>query len=300
MIGEAKMLNRIAWLTAMIALLVGCWSPAGGLRQASPPAVPLSVASVEVSNALRRDAEGMAQELGITVDEAISRMRLQDPIGALGAELERLEADTFAGLWIQHEPTYRVVVAFTRNGEKTIGPYVANTPLVDLIEVRTARATLAELRAAQQEAHRLLGGLGLSIASGTNVQENRVELYVTDRSLFDATLNEAGIELPGLVEVVTIYEPLGDEVPFSVTPDPTIHFPQLRARSPALMAALLVGKLVVEDGCLRVFADDGYGGHLVIWQPDYFLKDLRLQLREPLAEQCEGPYWLMGEFASDR
>ncbi len=24
-----------------------------------------------------------------------------------------------------------------------------------------------------------------------------------------------------------------------------------------------------------------------------------LQLREPLSEQCEGPYWLMGELVSD-
>lgn len=321
------MLNRIMWLISLVVLLAGCSPPAGRSLQMS------ATATLEVSDALRRDAEAMAEQLDISVDEAIRRAMLQDPIGTLGAELERQEADTFAGLWIQHEPEYRVVVAFTRNGEKTIRRYVENAPLAKLIEVRGAEATLAELQAIQEEAHRLLEELGLSVSSGINVQENRVELYVTDRPLFDATLQEANAQLPGHVEVITIYEPLGDDIPFVVTPDPTIHFPQLRTRSATFMLALLVGKLVVEEGCLRVVGNGGDSSHLVIWQPDYFLNNnegvieiwdregevvarvgeevrmgggeavltekLLRQLREPLSEQCEGPYWLMGELVSD-
>jgi hypothetical protein len=322
------MLNPIRRLILLVMLLVGCSAPMESSLQTSTQ--PTAV-SVEVSDALRRDAEAMAEDLGISVDEAIHRLKLQDPIGTLGAELERLEADTFAGLWIQHEPEYRVVVAFTRNGEETIQPYVEDTPLADLIEVRTAEATYEELKAAQQEVQRLVDELGLSLASGINIEENRVEVYVTDRSLFDTTLREANIQLPDHVEVITIYEPLGDDIPFAVTPVPTIHFPQLKMRSASLMTALLVGKLIVKDGCLRVSTSEDDRGHLIIWQPDYFLNsnegvieilnrkgevvarvgeeirmgggevpltaDLERQLREPLPEQCEGPYWLMGQLA---
>ena len=326
------MSNPIRWLILLVILLVGCSASVENSLQTSTPTTQPTAASVEVSDALRRDAETMAEDLGISVDEAIRRLKLQDPIGTLGAELERLEADTFAGLWIQHEPEYRIVVAFTRNGEETIQPYVENTPLANLIEVRTAEATCEELKAVQQETHWLLDELGLSVASGINIKENQVELYVTDRSLFDTTLQEANIRLPDHVEVITIYEPLGDDIPFAVTPVPTIHFPQLRTRSAAFMEALLVGKLIVKDGCLRVSASEGDRGHLIIWQPDYFLnsnegvieildrngevvarvgeeirmgggevaltENLKRQLREPLPEQCEGPYWLMGQLAS--
>ena len=319
----------IRWLILLVVLLVGCSVPAESPLQTS--AQP-TAASVKVSDALQRDAEAMAEDLGISVDEAIRRLKLQDPIGTLSAELERLEADTFAGLWIQHEPEYRVVVAFTRDGEETIRPYVEGTPLADLIEVRTAEATYEELKAAQQEVHRLLDELGLSSASGINIQENRVDVYVTDRSLFDTKLREANARLPDHVEVITIYEPLGDEVPFAVTPVPGVHFPQLRMRSVGFMEALLVGKLIVKDGCLRVSASEGDRGHLIIWQPDYFLnsnegvieildrngevvarvgeeirmgggevaltENLQRQLREPLPAQCEGPYWLMGHLVS--
>lgn len=323
--------QRFTWLIvlAVVTSVTAC-------RQVTPqPLVsPIQTPTqVNVSDALQRDAEIIAAQQGISVDEAIRRLVLQDPIGTLGAELKRQEGDTFAGLWIQHGPEYRVVVVFTRDGEETIRRYVENTPLADLIEVRTAEVTLAELKAAQQKARRLLDGVGLSTASGINLQENRVKIYVTDRALFDAALQEANIQLPDHVGVTAIYEPLGDDIPFAVTPDPTIHFPQLRARSVTFMAAQLEGKLIVKDGCLRVSKGDDDGGRLVIWQPGYFLnnnggiveildrdgetvarageeillgggevsltENLKLQLREPLSEQCEGPYWLMGELVSD-
>ena len=129
------------------------------------------------------------------------------------------------------------------------------------------------------------------------------------------------------VRSVSTFEPPGDDIPFAVTPDPTVHFPQLRTRSAAFMEALLQGKLAVIEGCLRV-AGSG-DGHLVIWQPDFFVnnnegvieildrngevvarvgeeirigggevpltEELKQLLREPVPEQCGGPYWSMGE-----
>jgi len=250
-------------------------------------------------------------------------------ISHLAVELEQNEGDTFAGLWIQQEPAYRIVVAFTRDGEETVRPYVAGTSLGGLIQVRTATATLAELEATQQEMHRLLDGPGLSVASGIHVQENRVELYITDRPLFEATLQEANVVLPEQVVVVTIYEPLGENPPFALTPEPTLHFPQLRMRSATFMEALMEGTLVLQDECLRVRHDDGDEGYLIIWQVDYYVNNnagaieildrsgqvvarvgegirmgggevpmtdrLRQQLRDPLPDECQGPYWLMGE-----
>ena len=132
------------------------------------------------------------------------------------------------------------------------------------------------------------------------------------------------------IRTVSTYEPLGDDIPFAVTPDPTVHFPQLRTRGEPFMEALLQGKLAVTEGCLRV---TGSGrSHLVIWQPGFFVNNnegvieildrngevvarvgeeirigggevpltekLKQLLREPLPEQCRGPYWSMGELVS--
>ena len=87
-------------------------------------------------------AERSAQATRTAVAEAIRSATLQqDAAGILGAALEQYEAETFAGLWLQHEPEYRVVVAFTRDGEKTIRPYVADTPLANLILARQTDGT---------------------------------------------------------------------------------------------------------------------------------------------------------------
>ena len=103
-------------------------------------------------------------------------------------------------------------------------------------------------------------------------------------------------------------------------------FTEVDVTGHAFMEALLIGELVVEDGCLRVRGEGE--NHLVIWQADYFLTDndglLEIldetgkgvatvgetiylgggeqrtvddaQLRQPIPEACGGPYWRMGEF----
>ncbi len=316
------MSNRLPFLILLALMLATCAAPSVGPRLQPSPTPKL----LEGDEALRRDAQAMATSLGISVDEAMGRFQQQPGIGELNAALASREAGTFAGLWIQQEPAYRVVVAFTRNGEQTIQRYIANTSFANIVEVRTARASLVELTNAQQEAMELMSRLGLSVASSTNIQENRVELFVTDRALFDAALQKANTRLPDHVVAITTYEPL-TSVPFAITPDPSIQMSQLRTRSPAFMLALLEGNLVVKDGCLRVA--QGETSHLIIWQPDYFINnnrgtlevldrrgqsvarvgeeiqmgggevpltpELERQLREPLPPQCGAPYWLMGD-----
>ena len=275
----------------------------------------------------RKDAEEMAGQLGISADQALEIAGNQDAIGELNARLQQQEAETFAGLWIEYKPKYRVVVAFTKNGESTISRYVKNTSLESLIQVRTAKRSLAALEREQEQLNSLLQELALPFSSAIIVQENLVELNVTDQALLDAALAKTGRALPPDVRLVVIYKPLPG-LPVPITPPSGIVMPQLIARSAAFMMALAVGPLEVKDGCLRL------GDYLVIWQPDYFLNDNRgkleiidrsgkvvarvgeetrmsggeiplsaelvRQLRTPIPDRCSGPYWLMGQIETAR
>lgn len=155
-----------------------------------------------VSSALVQDAQMYADQFGVDLQEALTRLELQVPAGELSGALEANEADTFAGLWIQHEPEYRVIVMFTRDGEKTIRPYIEGGPLKDIVEVRKAEATLLELQRAQIKANGIVDGLGFRVASGINVFEDRVELYATERAQLDAALKEGGLTLPAHVYII--------------------------------------------------------------------------------------------------
>ncbi|MDP2731388.1 MAG: hypothetical protein Q8O55_13065 [Dehalococcoidales bacterium] len=272
---------------------------------------------------LRFDAAVYAEAYGVTVEEGIRRLELQNSggIGELETELNNNEKETFAGLWLEHTPEFKVVITFTRNGGETIKKYVKeDSPLADIIEVRNLEVTVEELQAAQKETMELLNSLGLFSDSSINIKENQVEVYVTDSELFYDTLREAGKKLPKHVMAIIIYEPL-DEPPPGINPDPSVHFPQLKTRSGSFMEARMVGELALEDGYLRV------GGSLIIWQPDYFVHNnngtievldrdgvvvgrvgeeivmggggipfehVNKLLKEPLPSDIEGPFFLQG------
>jgi hypothetical protein len=210
---------------------------------------------------LPQDAEAMAKHLGITVEEATRRLGLQGIIGDLNAQLQEREAATFAGLWIQHEPKYRVVVAFTRDGTKTIRPYVKGTPLAGLIDVRSARYTLAELAAIRAETERELGKLDFDVMVSESVHNNRVEVAVSDRAWFEGELKRVGAQLPEGVELVVVEgsSTARDKDLLLTPPVPGIAFPRQKpVEGPVMcMAALAVGTLRLEGACLQVRTPDG-------------------------------------------
>ena len=150
----------------------------------------------ESGEVLSPDVQHYANDFGVDMEEAAYRLSLQEPIGRLNACLNSEEKDTFAGLWIEHEPSYQVFVAFTRDGEDTLAPYIAGSALEDIVKVRSAAVTYEELRAVQAETDRLLKPLNTPFSSGINIQENLVELYITDFDAFDAGIQDHDIELP--------------------------------------------------------------------------------------------------------
>ena len=95
-----------------------------------------------VSPSLVEDARSYAEGYGVRLDEAVGRLVQQEAIGTLVDELEPDESATFGGLWIKHEPDSRMVVAFTRDGEKTIRPHLEGAPVTGVVEVRQVEKSL--------------------------------------------------------------------------------------------------------------------------------------------------------------
>jgi len=253
----------VVWV--LILALVSCGPPN---PQGPPKDVPAASDNKTVSEALLTDAGFYAQHEGVSLDEAVRRFELMDEVGPLGAALEQNESATLAGHWIEHQPEFKVVVVFTRDGEETMKKYVAEgSPLWEVLEIRTieGQVTEAQLQAEQQQLIALLGRLELPCSSDTDIKKGVVNVYVGDKKLFDETLASAGATLPPHVVPVVFYEPIYGPPPFPVNPDPSIHFPQLKMRGWPDMALLSVGDLTVRDDYLYV------GNGLVIWQPDYFL-----------------------------
>ncbi len=258
----------LGWIGVAIALLTGCLSEGStGHVGALPTSTP--------SEALRRDAEAYAKQFGVTVEEATARMRFQDEIGDLNDALRTNEADTFGGLWIETEPDYRAVVLFTRRGERTIRPYLAGKPYAHLVEVRQARYTLAELEAIQAQAMHELDKLDFDVVVLLSVQDNRVQVPVSDREWFESELRRADARLPEGVELVVAEgsSTARNKDLLLTPPVPGIAFPRQKPTEGfrEAMMAELVGTLRLEGACLYVQSLGG-GSILPIWPPEFTLR----------------------------
>ena len=156
--------------------------------------------------ALARDAQHYATDFGVSVEEAICRLTIQDDIGPLGSALQSGEPDTYAGLWIHHEPEFGVTVLFTENPQATLSPYLEDSPLAGIVQARKARASLRSLEQAQRQAHDIIGATGIPVESGINVSRNRVELYAIDVRELKKALKDAGSQLPDHVTLIEVQQ----------------------------------------------------------------------------------------------
>jgi hypothetical protein len=173
------------YVWVVILAMVMALSPLGAVPQ-NVEAAP-QVLSEDNEDALLRDAKIYASNMGVSLDEAVSRFKLQSIAGDLDAELSVKEAETFAGLWLEHTPEFRLVVQFTRDGEQTLKSYLPEE-LTGITEVRTAKVSLANLEEIQKEVTAAVRGLGIAVESQVNVFENQVELFLVDRRQFDEAL----------------------------------------------------------------------------------------------------------------
>ncbi len=146
-----------------------------------------------------------ARREGISVEKFQRQEALGDEVARLAAALEKNEPDTYAELGLDYGREFRVIVYSTGDGDDTVLPYDRCTPLEGLVEVRTVEATIAELEAAQNEAHRTVTEqLGVRVDSDINITKNRARIYVTDEEGLENAMRQAGEELPEHLAVVEV------------------------------------------------------------------------------------------------
>jgi len=139
---------------------------------------PISGENASSDSALMRDAQHYAADYGVSLIEAVSRLQLQEEIRILNNRLRGDFPETFAGLWVQHTPLYRVHLSFTEYDNTKIEEYLQNTSL-NGVEVTKARLSLQELRSLQSVLQHTVNRLGISADFDINLPENQVELYTT-------------------------------------------------------------------------------------------------------------------------
>ena len=215
---------------------------------------------VSIAEAIRRfeiqlrGGTGPREEPGPRPQEAPDA----DP-GSLQVLLREKEPDTFAGLWIQHEPIYGVAVAFTRDASATLAKYTSD-PIYFPVE-RTG-PTLIELRETQDRVVNDLIRLGFAWhGAGSNETTGTVEIDLAQEAApIRAAAARGEMDLP---DYVILKEPR--DFPVQTPPRPVgddrVHgFPQFPNRTDGGIRTLVgvpdvPARLELVDGCLWLYPE---------------------------------------------
>ncbi|MBV9841725.1 MAG: hypothetical protein JOY99_09385 [Sphingomonadaceae bacterium] len=152
---------------------------------------PLGATIETPDQAIAEDAAQYAKRYGVTIDEAVRRLRAQEESVAVTTALAASFADRLAGIAIQHRPDFRIVVLLTGAEpvpDRTIVAGGMAVPIsfhVGALATRAAidaamRAHQAELRAGYPIVH----GMGLDMRTGELVllvDRGRAQDYGFDR-----------------------------------------------------------------------------------------------------------------------
>lgn len=205
-------------IAVMLAVTLPVLSVSCNAVEAESDAGDGEISSAEdEEDALRRDAEMYAADQGVSVDEAIRRFELMDDAGLLQAAIVESEPDTYAGSWIQHQPEYRFVFAFTENGEEVIRKYVEeDSPIAEKIKILTFKYSFQELQEIQKDITADMKNLGIYPDSGIDMKNNCVYFSVTDKVAVDEAIRSGKLEIPDCVNVSQIE---GLEIPYDGNSD---------------------------------------------------------------------------------
>lgn len=151
------------------------------------------------------EAEYYAKYFGVSIDEAFHRFKLENAARPLENELSTKYPETFAGLWVEHTPEFKVVVAFTHDGETTIKPYLQGE-LADTLELRVVKYSYSILQNVQMEFSSILNTFSIKSDSSIDIMDNCVVVNITkpDKIQLDNALQNGKLTIPENINIVTV------------------------------------------------------------------------------------------------
>jgi hypothetical protein len=286
------------------------------LAEACPKLTTAEIAGIENYKGEFGENAIYARAYCVSVEEAERRMAIQlrdsivpktepgrppappeDSIGAINATLREKEPGTFAGLWIRHQPDYRIVVAFTRDAAATLAKYTKD-PL--FLPLDRPGPTMVELRAAQDRLIKEFTARGYRWSSASAMEnEGVVEISLAQEAApIRAAAARGEFSLPPWVVLIEP-RPLPIAAPPPAAPgDKRVRsFPQFAFRTdmyPRTLAGVadVPATLRLVDGCLII--DTGKEQRTALWQASDAL-DLSEPRKVAVVDRLSGARIAAGE-----
>jgi hypothetical protein len=141
--------------------------------------------SAQSEDPLTIDAQSYAKEYGVSLNEALTRLKLQPTISQFAQRAERAYGSTFGGIWIQHTPTYVVKIglvdAVESTGLQTEALNAFDKSLVEFVSMKHAYGQLVKTHGELSAGLGAIEDLRGKWQLGINVPESVVELTLSKK-----------------------------------------------------------------------------------------------------------------------
>lgn len=111
-------MSRVVVVAAFLLASTASGAPAQRTRSEPPAAPARGAATAAPQHAF--GADYLAERYGISREDASNRIRLQQEIAELVSQLKRGDDPDFAGIWIAHEPVFRIYIAYTDPSDRKL------------------------------------------------------------------------------------------------------------------------------------------------------------------------------------
>ncbi len=120
----------------------------------------------------------------------------------LERELDENFSEHYVGIQVDSYPSLKVVVFLTGASKADLAPFVDDSSLFEVIEVREEAISRQSLRATRELFKAELDKAGVTYTTGIKMEPARLQVYVHDIPEAQDKLNTNGVSIPGHVEFV--------------------------------------------------------------------------------------------------
>jgi hypothetical protein len=202
----AKLYRRPGWRFATVLMIaVVC-------------AVSIRIESAMASDFEDPDLLWYAAQYNVTLAEAEQRTQLVAEAGALEAALETAEPEGFGGLFVDHDPEFRIVVLLAGELRASLEDYIAED-LRRYLTVQRADSSLETLMASAGQIRSIEDVVPFDV--GVNIRLNRVEIYAVSRAALDSYFADRMRQVPegvAVIEVLSQIRPAAIDIWAGLTP----------------------------------------------------------------------------------
>ena len=149
----------------------------------------------------------LAREHNISMEEATRRVQMMGKIAAVVEQLQGGSDPDFAGVWVQHQPSFKLVVAYTNPSDAKLAALTIDPEVRGIIELRTLPVARRALLATQD---RVIALLGRTVPYVSYIEEEKGRLVV--RVETEAQAQQVRTLLAALTGVSVELGPVPDHV----------------------------------------------------------------------------------------